>query len=288
MVTFAEYFKKNLTEAKFREVAVDLEEVAQKCVKLYVKKYQSKSQKQIEAKTFPTSVSAAWTKYFDNPNITRFSRPEKFEVTDLATNNKKSISFVVAFGEHEGVLGYYDNANDLLIFFAHEAKDLSSSEMLTTLVHELTHGVQQYRTQSEEYEEQVKKMLKGEEYDPHIYHMEPIELDATLTEIAYTIKKEFKSRIEDIKKSKQEATKRVMKNRLEKFLLELKVFIKAGIDTYFKYDELPVPVFLSSHEEFLKTLNEHPTEWKKLKQRLVDLYAKFEKEQQQISEFHTD
>lgn len=287
MVTFAEYFNNNLSEAKFREVTVDLEEVAQKCIELYVKNYQNKSQKQIEAKTFPTSIIAAWQKYFDNPAITRFSGPEKFKVTDLATSNKKSISFVVAFGEHEGVLGYYDNANDLLVFFDHEARDLAPSEMLSTLVHELTHGVQQYRTQSKEYEEQVKKMLKGEEYDPHIYYMEPIELDANLTEIAYTIRKEFESRVEDIKKSKQEATKRIMKNKLGKFLLELKVFIKAGMDTYFKYQELPIPKFLASHEEFLETLNGHPTEWKKLKQRLVDLYSKFEK-QQQISGIHAD
>ena len=156
--------------------------------------------------------------------------------------------------------------------------------MLSTLVHELTHGVQQYRTQSTEYQEQVKKMLKGEEYEPHIYYMEPLELDATLTEIAYTIRKEFDRRVEDIKQSKHEATKRIMKNRLEKFLLELNVFMKARIDTYFKYNELPIPTFLSSHVEFLETLNEHPMEWKKFKQRLVDLYAKLEKEQQQINE----
>ena len=282
MVTFAEHFKKSLTEAKFREVSTDIEEIAKKCVDIYLKKYHNKTKKQIDKITIPTAVVTTWQKYFKTPNITNVSIAEKFVVKDLETNKKKKIDFIVAFGKYDGALGYYDQANKIIVLFDDQSKDLSPTEILATFVHELTHGTQQYKTSSEEYEAEVEKMTAGEEYDPHIYYMEPLELDAHLTELAYRIKKDFQSRIEDINKSKQEATKVIMKKKLEKFLLELKVFIKSGAETYFKYEELSIPEFLSRHEEFVETLKDHPREWKKFKQRLVDLYTELKEEQKNL------
>ena len=282
MICFAEYFKKSLTEAKFREVSTDIEEIAKKCVDIYLKKYHNKTKKQIDKITVPIAIVTAWQKYFKTPTITNISLAEKFAVKDLATNKKKEINFMVAFGEYDGPLGFYDEANNFIILFDDNAKDLSRTELLATFIHELTHGTQQYKTSSEEYKAEVEKMSAGEEYDPNIYYMEPIELDAYLTELAFRIKKDFRSRVEDISKSKQEATKVIMKRKLEKFLLELKVFIKSGAETYFKYEELPIPEFLSKHEDFVETLKDHPKEWKKLKQRLVDLYVELEEEQEKL------
>jgi hypothetical protein len=281
MICFAEYFKKSLTEAKFRKISVDVEEIAKKCINLYYKKYYGKTQKQIDKITVPTSVVTAWKKYFRTSKITNVSVAEKIKVKDLTTNEVKTIDFFVAFGKH-GSLGYYDQANELIVLFDHHARDLTPAELLATLVHELTHSFQQYKTQSEEYGEEVEKMSKGKKYDPNIYFMEPLELDAHLTEIAFRIKKDFQSRVEDIEKSMQEATKVLMKKKLEKFLLELKVFIKSGAETYFEYEELPLPEFLSKHEEFVETLKNHPKEWRKFKQRLVDLYAELEDEQKKL------
>ena len=282
MVTFAEYFNKSLTEAKFREVTTDIEEIAKKCVDIYIKKYHNKTKKQIDKITVPIAIVTAWQKYFKTPTITNISLAEKFAVKDLATNKKKEISFMVAFGEYDGPLGFYDEANDFIILFDDNAKDLSRTELLATFIHELTHGTQQYKTSSEEYKAEVEKMSTGEDYDPNVYYMEPIELDAYLTELAFRIKKDFQSHLENIKKSKQEATKVIMRRKLEKFLLELKIFIKSGAETYFKYEELPIPEFLSKHEYFVETLKDHPKEWKKLKQRLVDLHTELEEEQKNI------
>jgi hypothetical protein len=282
MICFAEYFKRSLTEAKFRKISFDVEEAAKKCVDLYLKKYHGKTQKQIDKITVPTSVVTTWKKYFKTSKITNVSIAEKIKVVDLTTNEEKTIDFLVAFGKYDGPLGYYDQVNEFIVLFDYQAEDLSHTELLATLVHELTHSFQQYKSQSEEYGEEVEKMSKGKKYDPNIYFMEPLELDAHLTELAFRIKKDFQKLIGDIKASKQEVTKNIMKKRLEKFLLELKVFIKSGAETYFEYEELPIPEFLSRHDEFVETLKDHPKEWKKFKQRLVDLYTKLEEEQKNI------
>ena len=282
MICFAEYFKRSLTEAKFRKISFDVEKAAKKCVDLYLRKYHGKTQKQIDKITVPTSVVTAWKKYFKTSKITNVSIAEKIKVVDLTTNEEKPIDFLVAFGKYDGPLGYYDQVNEFIVLFDYQAEDLSPTELLATLVHELTHSFQQYKSQSEEYGEEVEKMSKGKKYDPNIYFMEPLELDAHLTELAFRIKKDFQKLIGDIEASKQEATKNIMKKRLEKFLLELKVFIKSGAETYFDYEELPIPEFLSRHDEFVEILKDHPREWKKFKQRLVDLYDDLEEEQKNI------
>jgi hypothetical protein len=280
MICFAEYFKRSLTEAKFRKISFDVEKTAKKCVDIYFKKYHGKTQKQIDKITVPTSVVTAWKKYFKTSKITNVSIAEKIKVVDLTTNEEKTIDFLVAFGKYDGPLGYYDQVNEFIVLFDYQAEDLSPTELLGTLVHELTHSFQQYKSQSEEYGEEVEKMSKGKKYDPNIYFMEPLELDAHLTELAFRIKKDFQKLVGDIEASKQEVTKNIMKKRLEKFLLELKVFIKSGAETYFEYEELPIPEFLSRHDEFVETLKDHPREWKKFKQRLVDLYVELEEEQE--------
>lgn len=282
MICFAEYFKRSLTEAKFRKISFDVEKAAKKCVDLYLKKYHGKTQKQIDKVTVPTSVVTAWKKYFKTSKITNVSIAEKIKVVDLTTNEEKTIDFLVAFGKYDGPLGYYDQVNEFIVLFDYQAEDLSPTELLATLVHELTHSFQQYKSQSEEYGEEVEKMSKGKKYDPNIYFMEPLELDAHLTELAFRIKKDFRKLVGDIEVSKQEATKNIMKKRLEKFLLELKVFIKSGAETYFEYEELQIPEFLSRHDEFAETLKNHPREWKKFKQRLVDLYVELEEEQEKM------
>ena len=282
MVTFADYFKKSLTEAKFRQVSIDVEEAAEKCSKVYFNKYRNKTSKQLQKITIPIALVPTWQKYFKGKKITSVSIAEKIEVTDLATNEKKIIDFIVAFGEQRGVVGFYDEKNEIIVLFDLQSKDLSPVELTATLVHELTHSTQQYKTSSEEYEEEVDKMSRGKKYDPHIYFMEPHELDAHLTELAFRIKKDFYNRLEDVRKSKERATKVMMKRKLEKFLLELMLFIRSGAKTYFDYEELPIPEFLSRHEEFVETLKNHPKEWKKLKQRLVDLYAEFQQEEEKL------
>ena len=100
MICFAEYFKKSLTEAKFRKISVDVEEIAKKCINLYYKKYYGKTQKQIDKITVPTSVVTAWKKYFRTSKITNVSVAEKIKVKDLTTNEVKTIDFFVAFGKY--------------------------------------------------------------------------------------------------------------------------------------------------------------------------------------------
>lgn len=280
MIKFADFFKQSLSEAKFRPVSIDVEEIAKKCVDLYFEKYHNKTEKQLKNITVPTTPG--WRRYFRGQKIKRLSVPEILQVTDLETNKAKPIKFIVAFGEHEGAIGFYDQTKETIVLIDQEAKDLTKRSLLSTFVHELTHSIQQYKKQSEEYSREVEKMFRGEDYDPHVYFLEPLELDAHLTALAFDTKKEFSKRLEDISKSREMFTRRMMIKRLEKFLLELKVFITSGSETYFDYEELPIPEFIAKHQEFVETLKEHPKEWRKFKQRLDDLYIELDKEQKKL------
>ena len=121
-----------------------------------------------------------------------------------------------------------------------------------------------------DYEENVSKSSK--DFDEEKYYLEPIELDSHLNEIGFTIRKKHKTLKEGVKKAKDPAAKRVLQNRLDLFLQELKVFTKTPLEAYLDLKELELPTYLKDFEEFLKIIKSKTQYWQKFKNKMLDLY----------------
>jgi hypothetical protein len=103
------------------------------------------------------------------------------------------------------------------------------------------------------------------------YHKEPIEFDAYTSEIALHIRKHLNKLKDDINKSLFPETKKVMENKLKKFILELKLFVRSPLDNYTILEELPLPVPFRTFVGFLKDIYRSPKHWKKFKIKLTEL-----------------
>jgi hypothetical protein len=276
MNNFSSYFHKAVFESKFRTVEDELISKVRAIVRTYDLVYRklSKSDMKVLTKEVNTEDSD-WREYFKDEEVERVAELGKIEFKDLATNKPKTVEILVAYGPHEASIANYDEDNNIITLFQGETRSLSNLELEAVVIHELTHGFQEYKTSSEPYKKVLKKMAKGLPYNRKVYFSEPLEFDAHITELAYRITEEYNNIKEGIKTATFPETAKVFQKRLEKFLLELKLFLKSDANAYIKFEELPLPKFFSTHQDFLETISSFPDLWKKVKDKLAHLYLKW-------------
>jgi len=92
--------------------------------------------------------------------------------------------------------------------------------------------------------------------------------------IAYNINVKYKDFVKSILTAKDPAVKKLLKMRLQTFIKELKVFTEAPLESYLDLEELPLPRYTQTLEEFLRTINQDKKLWNKFKQKVSRLYEK--------------
>lgn len=279
-----------LKEAKFRDISPKLMAQVKRIAKLYDEKYRLEEDEETleymsDGKVISKiSDNPQWgIVYFDNLNDelkdVEYFAPDIASVTvdDLETGKSKVIKFIVIYGDHNDDYASYVGAFERINLFNANLYTFSTQRIESIILHELTHGFQQYKTPSDKYGENVKK--SGEEFDAKKYYLEPIELDTHLNEIAFNVRKKYKMLIDSIKKAKEPSAKRLLENRLGVFLQELRVFTKSPLDVYLNLKELPLPKFLEDFESFLETIKTNQKYWAKFKTKMVNLHDELSKDQ---------
>jgi hypothetical protein len=278
-----------LKEAKFRESSPALIKQVKKIAEAYYNVYSSKNNDLIKLIDSKKIVSFEKNKhykpYFDHFGIetptyfTPVNKPlAKVKITDLATNEKKEIVVYCVYGNIGDDYAAYSEKFETINLYDKNLKDLPLQLIESKILHEITHGFQQYKGTTDKYRSMTagaeENAAKSSYFDPEIYYKEPIEYDTHLNEIAYNITQKYNSLLDDVKKAKEDFTKKKMQERLNLFLQELKVLIKAQPEAYFKLRELTLPSYLENFETFLETIKDEPTLWKKFKLKMVNLYNK--------------
>jgi hypothetical protein len=285
-----------LKEAKFRETPPELIKQVKKLAELYVNQYSSNNKESLKelfkmGKILEFDKNKFYRPYFehflkdpnsDEPaNMPDYFAP-KFGVltlVDLESGKKEKIKVMCVYGDITDDWAAYSDNFHTINLYDNNLKDLPQVLVESKILHEATHAFQQYKSTSSEY---TKSSNSEEGLDAEVYYKEPIEYDTHLNEIVYNIRQKYDMLTSSIKKAKEEATKRVLQNRLDLFLQELKVLIKADPESYFKLKELTLPSYLRNFENFLETIKgDSPDKsplWKKFKLKMVDLYQKLSPE----------
>jgi len=272
MKSFAEY----IAESSFREIPEEVQNQAKIMAEKYFNKAKDLSLIELKTKATPIKQDPIWKKYFKDKKATHYLKIGNISFIDLQTNKKKKAEVLVIYGYVGEMYALYDQikGRNIIFLFDHDCKELSIPQLEDYIIHELTHGFQQYTQTSPEYDAEVEKITRGEDFDKNIYYTEPAELDAYLTQIGTAIKKQFNALKTDIDNARFPETKRVMENRLEKFLLELKNFIRSPMKSYFLYKELPVPKSLEAVQDMLETIDENEKLRNYFKLKMSKLYNK--------------
>ena len=286
-----------LKEAKFRETPPELIKQVKKLTELYINQYSSINKDSVKdlikkGKILEFNKNKFYRPYFehflkeDDEDPTPVEMPDYFApkfgsltVMDLETNEKEKIQVMCVYGDvTEAWAAYSDNFHTINLY-DENLKSLSPALIESKILHEATHAFQQYKGVSDKY---TKKSDSGEDLDIENYYKRPIEYDSHLNEIVYNIRQKFNMLTTSIKKAKEDATKRVLQNRLDLFLQELKVLIKADPESYFKLKELTLPSYLQNFENFLETIKGESSDesplWKKFKLKMVNLYNELSSE----------
>jgi hypothetical protein len=272
MDNFSHYFKQSLSESKFREIDSSLISKIYKIVQTYnavYKKVDSTTKLLLKNVKDDPKLAA----YFEGEGITKIANLSSLKFVDLATKKAVKANIIIAYGGSETSFAFYDDSNNLMVIYQDNVKHLSDIELGSVIYHELTHGMQEYKDSSEEYKNALNKIAKGKPFKPHVYFLEPIEFDAHLTELAFRIKEEYNKKKTNIEKTIIPESKKLLERKLEKFLLEWRLFIKADAPSYMQYKELSLPQFFSTHIEFLQAISKSKYHWKKLKEKLAALYV---------------
>lgn len=277
MSSFASHFYSILSEASFRELPEEIVQEANKIADAYmqdVKSLKPSMLKQLKK----IGLQKSWKKYLED------EKGEVWFVADLTTvkfkdlKTKRNVKFrvCVAFGKDNENYAECDASNKLILLYDYHCRLLGKEKLVSTMVHEITHGFQQHKKYSQKYEK-IKKNNKpvSQETEDEMYYKEPIEFDAFTTEIAHTIRTEYARLQSDVKKATLPETKKIMEDRVKKFLYELKVFIKSPFETYFLYKELPLPASLDTFQTMLEYIQKSPKLWRSFKNKLINLYDKF-------------
>jgi len=275
MKKFADHFSV-FTEAKFRDVPRTVSIQAAKIASKYLEEVKNVTPKVLN-KLKKIDLDPKWKEYFkeDEGEIWFVANLTNTKFKDLKTNEIVNYDVYVAFGKDNENYAMCDSSNKIIIIFDDNSRFLQKDKLISVLIHEIVHGFQQHKEYSKEYQK-VKSDKTKKAKEKELYHKEPIEFDAFTTELAYTIKTQYKQILQDIKNSKMPETKKIMKKRLEKFLLELRNFINSPFDTYFLHKELPLPSSFTTFEEMLTSINKSPKLWKSLKSKLISLYKTFQ------------
>ena len=272
MKNFLQYFKQALTESKFREIDKNLIYNVKDAVNTYNLVYKKLNKSDAKLLTTKVEPQSDWWEYFEDEKVDRFAEIKQFKFKDLTKNKNKNVTIMVTYGARDSSYGNYDEDNEIVVLNHDMIKSLTDLEIEAIIIHELTHGFQEYKASSEPYKKALKRMAKGLPYNRQAYFYEPVEFDAHVTELAHRIKEEFYARQEAIDNAVLPEAKKVLQKRLERFLLELNLFSRSDSKSYLTYKELPLPQFCSTHGEFLEVVAKNPELWRKIKEKLASLY----------------
>lgn len=179
----------------------------------------------------------------------------------------------VAFGKDNDNSAVCDTENKVIIIYDDNCRFIAHEKLTSIIVHEITHGFQQQKEYSAKYQKVLDSKKKMPPYiKDALYYKEPIEFDAFMTELSFLIKTQYQKLQNDINSSRLPETKAMMNKRLEKFLLELKVFIDSPYATYFVHKELTLPPSLETFDLMMQHIWQKPKLWKKFKSKMLNLY----------------
>jgi hypothetical protein len=282
-MNFKEYYQP-LNEAKFRNLSPKLVSKIKKIADVYSSQYRvlkdsdlPKLHKEGRIEDIKEETEA-WKIYFKTLGIKmpRYFKNSIGNVTVFDFENKENIKiqFVVIYGNVVTDFASYSEQFHAVNLFNNNLKNLTAERIESLILHELTHAFQEYKLTSDEYDTEAGK--PSGQFRQDVYYKEPIELDTHLNEIAYTLNQKYKTLKDGIKRAKDPATQKILSNRLNLFLQELKVLIKAPPESYFKFKELNLPFYLQDFDNFLKTIKDDKELWKKFKLKLVNFYNSLE------------
>jgi hypothetical protein len=280
MVRFADFYK-ILTEAKFRTLQKNIVSQAERITELYlnfVKQLTPKTEKIL----LRQPLDPFWQDYFEHEgnNVQFLFKLTRVKIKNLETNKIETYNVYVALGQDSKDYAICDTEYKIIVIYDNACRSLTKEKITTTIVHEITHGFQQYKHYTKKYTElKTQKSAKAQKKANALYYKEPVEFDAFTTELSYTIRREYQRIKNGISNSKLPETKKLLEKKLEKFLLELKLFIQSPLDTYFVHKELSLPSTLSNFEELLYNIQQDSKLWKSFKIKMVNLYNELIKSQ---------
>lgn len=260
----------HLKETKFREVPSSIEQESERIADLYIDSC-SKITKATIKQFKRIGLDKSWKDYFENEIIWFLAELTKTTFLDLKNKKDVTATVYVAYGEQGEDYASYDTSNNIFIIYDELCRGLDREKIVSTVVHELTHGFQEYKKFSDEYKKQLAKKTKTTAFY-NAYYTQPIEFDAFTTEIGFSIRRKFNQLRSGIAEAKEEATKHVLQKRLEKFLLEFKQFFSSPIENYIVFKELPIPSILSTFEDLFETLKKNPDLLKLVRVKMFKLY----------------
>ena len=273
MTSFAN-FHNILTEAKFRTLSKNIASQANQIAELYLD-FAKQLTPKVEKTLKNQPLDPFWQKYFesDENDVQFLFKLTQAKFKDLATNKMTTYNVYVALGEDSKDYAICDTDYKIIVIYDNACRSLSKEKIVSTIVHEITHGFQQHKHYTKKYQNlKTQKSAKAQKKASTLYHKEPVEFDAFTTELSYAIRREYQQIKSNIINSKLPETKKLMEKKLEKFLLELKLFIQSPLDTYFVHKELSLPSTLNSFEELLESIRQDPKLWKSFKIKMVNLY----------------
>lgn len=272
-----------LKEAKFREApSPALLKQIKKIAELYYNQYNSKKNdlnQLIDSKKIVSfEKNNFYKEYFNHFQIkmptyfTLQNKPlGKIKVLDLETQKEKVITVFCIYGDIGDEYAAYSETFETINLYDENIKNLSLRLIESKLLHEITHGFQEYKGTSSRYRaaSNSKEPLNAE-----IYYREPIEYDTHLNEIIYHIREKHQELVNNIKKAKESATKRVFENRLNLFFQQMVTLIIADPKDYFEFEALTLPDYVSDFEDFLFTIKDDHHLWSKFTLKLTNFYQK--------------
>lgn len=274
MKKFAE-FCNILSEAKFRTIPESIITQSRDIATTYAEAIE-KLTPSVFKKLKTIGISSDWVSYFNDTGDTVWFminlNTVKFK--DLKTNKTVKFTVYAAFGKNNQNYAICDTDNKIIILYDDNCRNLRNEKLVSTIIHEITHGFQQHKEYSKKYKKLVtQKSPEAKLTASSLYHKEPIEFDAFTTEMSHAIKTEYSKIKNNIQNAKMPETKKIMERKLEKFLLELKLFIQSPLNTYFAYKELPLPTSLETFEDMLVNIQNTPKLWKSFKIKMINLYT---------------
>ena len=266
---FSNYF---FLESKIRDVPESVVQQANKIADSYLSAKKNLTNSQLK-KLKKEGLGEGWEEYFkERKRVVDFVLSlDDIEFEDLKINTIVTYKTFAAFGEGNDVYAECDTNDEFIIIYDDACRGLPRDKLISTIIHEIIHGLQQHKTYSSKYKKAVAKKYKNAD---SLYHKEPIEFDAFTAEISYIIQNKYQKMKNDILHAEFPETKKFLERKLEKFLMELKVFVNAPLDTYFIHDELPLPTSMHTFESMLKSIQEDPSLWKKFKSKMLNLVSK--------------
>jgi len=271
-----------LKEAKFRQAPSSaLLKQIKKIAQLYYNQYNSKNvdvTKLIDSKKIVSfEKNKHYREYFNHFKIklptyfTPLNKPlGKVKVMDLETQEEKEIVIYCVYGDIGDDYAAYSEKFETVNVYDKNLKNTSLRFIESKILHEITHGFQEYKDISSKF----RAASNSNNITPELYYKEPIEYDTHLNEVIYNIREKHQELIDGIKTAKEPTAKKILENRLNLFFQQLATLITADPSSYFELEELTLPSFVSDFEDFLGTISGDVRLWTKFKLKLNQFYEK--------------